>query len=111
MIKGQTIQLSVTTAGAVDDFNRPTVSETFVNVDNVLISPVNGDEILDVLNLTGKKAVYQLAIPKGDTNDWENKNVKFWGQTYRTIGKPIEGQEELIPLSWNKKVKVEIVNE
>lgn len=109
IIKGQTVTLYEKTEKGVDDFNKTLYTETPVEVANVLISPMSETEVLDTFNLTGKKAVYQLAIPKGDTHDWEDKKVEFWGRQWRTIGKPIEGQEELIPLLWNKKVRVESV--
>ena len=109
MINGETVMLTVRSQTGVDDFHRPVYSETQVAVDNVLIAPVSGEEFLDTLNLTGKRAVYQLAIPKCDTNAWDNATVVFWGQTWRCIGAPTEGMEGLIPLDWNKKVKVEYV--
>jgi hypothetical protein len=109
IIKGQTVILYEKTEKGVDDFNKTLYTETPVEVSNVLIAPMSEEEILDVLNLTGKRAIYQLAIPKGDTHDWEDKKVEFWGKNWRVIGKPIEGQEELIPLLWNKKVRVESV--
>lgn len=110
MITGITIQLATKTAtGEVDGFNRAIHEKTWVNVQNVLVSPLSDTEVLDTLNLTGKKATYQLAIPKGDTHDWEDTEVKFFGQTFHTIGKPTKGIESNIPLSWNKKVKVEII--
>jgi len=109
IIRGQTVILYEKTENGEDDFNKTLYEETPVEVANVLISPMSETEVLDTFNLTGKKAVYQLAIPKGDTHDWENKKVEFWGRQWRTIGKPIEGQEELIPLLWNKKVRVESV--
>lgn len=110
MISGIIIQLAIKTAtGDVDGFNRAIRKKTWEEVQNVLVSPLSDTEVLDTLNLTGKKAIYQLAIPKGDTHDWENTEVKFFGQTFRTIGKPTEGIESNIPLSWNKKVKVEII--
>lgn len=108
-IRGQTVILYEKTENGEDEFNKTLYTETPVEVSNVLIAPMSEEEILDVLNLTGKRAIYQLAIPKGDTHDWENKKVEFWGRQWRTIGKPIEGQEELIPLLWNKKVRVESV--
>lgn len=95
------------TQTGTDAFNRPVYSETPVEVNNVLIAPLSDQEVLDTLNLTGRKAVYQLGIPKGDTNDWENQRVQFFGETWQVIGIPTEGQAELIPLNWNKKVKVE----
>lgn len=106
-IKGQAVTLFNKTKIGVDSLNAPIYAETPITVDNVLISPLSDEEVLETINLTGRKAVYQLAIPKGDTNDWENKRVEFWGKSWKVIGIPTEGIEELIPLMWNKKVKVE----
>lgn len=33
--------------------------------------------------------------------------VEFFGRKWRTYGGVTEGIEELLPLAWNKKVKVE----
>ena len=107
MITGRTVVLLEKQQTGVDAFNRPTYAEIPVEVENVLIAPLSDQEVLDTLNLTGRKAVYQLGIPKGDAHDWENQRVQFFGQTWQVIGIPTEGQDELIPLSWNKKVKVE----
>lgn len=107
MITGRTVVLLETQQTGVDAFNRPTYAEVPVEVENVLIAPLSDQEVLDTLNLTGRKAVYQLGIPKGDAHNWENQRVQFFGQTWQVIGIPTEGQNELIPLSWNKKVKVE----
>ena len=93
--------------GEVDKTNRPITTDTETTVDNVLYAPVSAEDVINTLNLTGKKAVYQLAIPKGDTNDWENAVVEFLGHTWRTIGIPEEGIVENIPLRWNRKIKVE----
>lgn len=106
-MKGITIQLSVKAETGRDDFNAPIYSESWVNVDNVLVAPVSSTDALDILNLTGKKAVYTLGIPKDDKHDWEDCKVRFFGETWRTVGFPTEGIEDLIPLSWNKKVTVE----
>lgn len=107
MITGRTVVLLEKQQTGVDAFNRPTYAEVPVEVENVLIAPLSDQEVLETLNLTGRKAVYQLGIPKGDAHDWENQRVQFFGQTWQVIGIPTEGQDELIPLSWNKKVKVE----
>ena len=49
-----------------------------------------------------------MAIPKGDTHDWSaGKKVSFFGHDWRIIQMPEEGIEWLIPLAWNKKVRVE----
>lgn len=107
MIKGITVTLITKKEVGRDPFNRPIYEDVEIEVDNVLVSPVSTDDIVNTLELTGKKAVYTLAIPKGDTNDWEDAEVIFFGQRWRTIGLPTEGIDHLIPLDWNKKVMVE----
>lgn len=93
--------------GERDKTNRPITTEKATVVSGVLIAPVSVEEVINTINLTGKKAVYQLAIPKGDSNDWENAKVRYKGKFYRTIGIPEEGMDENIPLMWNRKIKVE----
>ena len=90
-----------------DEFNKPIYDEVPETVDNVLIEAINSTEVLEMLSLTGRKAVYRLGIPKGDTHDWNDKKVSFFGQNFRTMGIPVEGIEEMIPLEWNQKVTVE----
>lgn len=92
---------------SVDPFGTPVVKDVEILVDNVLVSPSSTDDVTNQLSLTGKKAVYTLAIPKGDMHDWENKEVIFFGQKWRTVGFATEGIESMIPLDWNKKVMVE----
>ena len=67
-LHGITITLLERTLTGADDFNRPEYTETEVEVSDVLVSPVTdaGEELLEQLNLTGRKAVYTLALPKGD---------------------------------------------
>ncbi len=66
-------------------------------------------EVLETVNLYGKKAIYTLSVPKGDTHNWENTFVEFFGERWRTIGKPKEYMEHQIPLAWNKQVRVESI--
>lgn len=109
MIKGITVSLIVQTQTSTDDFGAPVYTETSVSVDNVLVSPSSDTEVLETVNLYGKKAIYTLAIPKGDSHNWENTFVEFFGERWRTIGKPTKGIEDMIPLKWNMKVRVESV--
>lgn len=109
-LKGITIDYYRKTAGDLDDLGNPTYTETVEKVENVLVAPLSEQEVLDTINLTGRRAVYQLAIPKGDTHDWIDVHVGFFGQIFKTIGTPIRGIDDLIPLSWNAKVKVEIID-
>ena len=106
-IKGMTIILVDKIETGTDPFGNPIYEEQEIEIENVLVSPTSSDDIVNQLTLTGKKAVYTLAITKSDTHDWEDKEVKFFGQRWRVFGIPLEGIEELIPLDWNKKVMVE----
>lgn len=91
----------------VDPFNHPVYEDVAETVSNVLVGEPSTQEIVDTVNLTGKVLAYTLAIPKGDTHTWTDRKVSFFGETFRTIGAPTQGIEDLIPLSWNKKVRVE----
>lgn len=107
-ISGETITLIPQVEGPVDALGETTKADGMpISIENVLISPVTSSEVLDTLNLSGRKAVCVLAIPKGDTNEWEDQFVSFWGHRWRVVGFVIQSMEHLTPLSWNKKVTVE----
>lgn len=106
-IKGITVTLINKVETNKDPFGKPIYEDTEILVDNVLISPTLSDDIVNQLNITGKKAVYTLAIPKGDTHIWEDQEVRFFGERWRVFGIPLQGIDHLIPLDWNKKVTVE----
>ena len=110
-LKGRTVILYDKVQTGVDPFNHPVYEEHPTEVENVLIGEPTDQEVLDTLNLTGKRTAYVLGIPKGDFNIWTDRRVElpsdFPPGKYRVIGKPIGGQEELIPLSWNQKARVE----
>ncbi len=92
---------------SVDPFGSPVVKDVEITIDNVIVAPATTEDVTNQMSLTGKKISYTIGIPKGDTNDWEEKEVRFFGKRWRTVGIPLEGIEELIPLEWNKKVMVE----
>ena len=104
---GITITLWEKAQTGIDPLGEPIYSEVPTDVDDVLVAPASGTDIVEQLQLYGKHAVYTLGIPKGDAHTWEGRKVGFFGDTFRVIGKPTQGIEENIPLRWNKKVKVE----
>lgn len=107
-IRGIDVILYEKTKVDEDAFGAPIYTETEVTVKNVLVIPSEqATEIIDDLRLEGKKAVYVLAIPKGDNHNWKDVKVKFFNETFKTFGMPKQGIEEMIPLDWNKKVMVE----
>ncbi|MGQ7446351.1 hypothetical protein ACTGUT_05180 [Streptococcus suis] len=106
-IKGVPVVLIDKQVTGKNSFGHPKFEDVEIVVENVLIVPASTEDITNQINLTGKKVVYTLAIPKGDVHNWTNKEVRFFGQRWRTVGEPLEGLDHLIPLEWNKKVQVE----
>ena len=106
-IKGMTITLIDKVEVDRDPFNKPIYQDKPIEIENVLVAPTSSDDVINELSLSGRKAVYTLAVPKGDTHDWEGKEVLFFGKRWRAFGIPLEGMDHLIPLDWNKKVMVE----
>lgn len=106
-ITGMTITLIDRVEVGRDPFGKPIHEDKPIDIDNVLIAPTSSDDVVNELSLSGRKAVYTLAIPKGDKHDWENKEVLFFDKKWRAFGIPLEGMDHLIPLKWNKKVMVE----
>ena len=107
LLTGITILLHEKARTGTDAFNAPVYTETAVEVSNVLICPVSTEDIVTAQQLYGKRAVYELCIPKEDTHDWENRTVEFYGKKWKTFGIPLEWMEHLTPGPWNRKVKVE----
>lgn len=110
MIKGVTVTLITKEKTGTDEIGNPVFTETSEQVENVLIGSPTTQEILGTNQLYGRKLSYILGIPKGDSHDWVNQKVVFFGKTFRTIGEPTQGIEAMIPLQWNKKVMVECVD-
>lgn len=106
-IKGITVTLINKIEVGRDEFNHAIHEEERLQVENVLVAPATVQEVLDMQNLTGKKAVYNIAIPKGDTHVWEDQLVEFFGAVWHVIGFPQRGIDENILLNWNEKWMVE----
>lgn len=90
-----------------DDFNNPVYEDKEIKVQDVIVGQPASDDVVNDLNLYGKRIEYILGIPKGDTHEWEDREVIIFGKRYRTFGHIIEGIEDLVPLRWHKKIRVE----
>lgn len=106
LLRGQTVSLHNRIEVGTDPFGSPMYDYVIEDVDNVLISPTSDTDIVNDIQMYGKASIYTLCIPKGDTHDWEDTIVEFFGKEWITFGPVIEYQEELVPLQWNKKIKV-----
>ena len=61
--------------------------------------------------LYGRRKLYQIAVPKGDSHRWSNCRVSFFGKMWRVIGGEKRGIESSIPLLWNAIYTVEAIDE
>lgn len=107
MLRGIDVVLYEKHQTGEDAFHAPVYEETPVTVHNVLVGAPDTVAIVNELTLTGRRLAYTLALPKGDSHDWHNVTVEFFGQKFRTYGDVVQGIESLVPLAWNKQVKVE----
>lgn len=107
MIKGISVTLLSREIVGETSFKEPIYQDKEIEVKNVLIAPASSDDVPSNIDFDGIHTVYTLAIPKGDKNNWTNQKVRFFGKVWDVVGEPVEGIEELIPLSWNRKVTVE----
>lgn len=111
-MRGLTVTLYTTTQAGEDDFGVPILTETPVDVPDVLVGEPTTDDIATSTALYQKQIRYMLGIPKGDTNDWMDKKVSWtdaYGITHvcKTFGFPITGVEANIPTRWHMKVRCE----
>lgn len=107
LIKGIKIILHEKVKVGEDEFRAAIWEIVPVEVENVLVTPVSTGELASEMQFYGKKAEYELCIPKGDTHNWEDSEVEFFGEKWRTYGFCQQLIEELVPLEWNRKIKVE----
>lgn len=106
-IKGITVTLYQNVKTGSDGFGADIFEEQAAQVEDVLVAPASADDVINSVQLEGKKAVYLLGIPKGDTHEWEDKTIEFFGKKFRSFGPIQEGIGELVPTRWHKKVMVE----
>ena len=106
-MKGTTVNLVVKTQTGTDAFGAPVYTETLEPVDDCLVGQPSSDDVANALALYGKKIAYTIGIPKGDSHNWTDAEIEFFGARYKTVGYPETGIQANIPLRWGQNVKVE----
>lgn len=106
-MKTETVLLHVKKKISVDGMNNPVYDDSTVEVSGVLIGQPTTEEVTSSIALYGKRLSFVLALPKGDTHDWTDTEVEFWGRKFRTYGDVVEGIEANVPTPWHRKVMVE----
>lgn len=107
-MRGISIILVEQTEIGRNPFGEAIYEDVEVVVDDVLVGLPESTDVINAQSMYGKKLSYVLGIPKGDTHNWQDTQVKFFGRTFNTFGYPIEGIEALVPTKWHKKVMVEL---
>lgn len=107
MIKGMTIYLVAKTEIGTDPFGEPVYAESLEAVNDCLVGQPSSDDVANTLSLYGKKIAYTIGIPKGDAHDWTDAEIEIFGERYKTIGYPMRGIDENVPLRWGQNIKVE----
>lgn len=106
-MRGIKVVLYERTQVGVDELNNAVYEDVPVVVDDVLVGQPSTDDITNSLSLYGKKLDYVLGIPKGDTHNWEDTKIEFFGKKFRSFGDVIEGIEANVPTRWHKQVRVQ----
>ncbi|MBR3330720.1 MAG: hypothetical protein IKG25_05815 [Mogibacterium sp.] len=105
-LHGVTVKLYNRTVVSYDALNAPIYELTCEEVDNVLPGQPTSGDVIDSVDPDGKRADCVLGIPKGDTHNWTNALVEVWpGELYETLGWPVTGVQDLIPLQWDRNVR------
>lgn len=78
-------------------------------ITNVLVGEPFTEDITDPVSLFETRTGYTMAIPKGDAHVWTGGTVRLGSDTtdWHVVGTFTEGIDALIPLAWNRKVKIE----
>lgn len=111
-MRGTTVTLYTETQTGVDVFGAPIYEKAPVTVEDVLIGEPTTDDIAQATALYQKVIRFMLGIPKGDTHDWQDKDVEWtdaYGNNHKchTFGYPITGIEANVPTRWHMKVRCE----
>lgn len=107
MIKGTDIQIVIKTSTENDELGNPIYTETLETVSNVLVGQPSTDDVAETIQLYGKHIAYVLGIPKGDEHNWVDTDVIVFGERFHTIGYPMTGIQDNIPLNWGQNVRIE----
>ena len=105
--KGVDVVIHIRTQTGTDSFGAPVYTDTTETVSGCLVNPSTVDDVIDETRLKGSKELYTIAVPKGDSHEWFDSTVEFFGKSWHVYARPMEGVEDLIPLKWHKKVLVE----
>lgn len=82
MIRGIDVILYRKQQTGEDAFGAPVFNEVAETVHNVLIGEPTAEDLVNELQLYGKRLAYTLALPKGDAHDWHDVTVEFSGSGF-----------------------------
>lgn len=103
---GETVTITQRSEVGRDGFNNPIFEDTETDVENVLVAPATGDDVIESVRPEGSEVKYTLYFPKTFVGKLENERVKVRGDWLDVIGCPDCFDLNNCPTDWNMVVKV-----
>lgn len=97
--------------GGFDDFNNPIFTDDTFTIKDCLIAPVTEPiDRVESAALDRDQTIVRIHLPKAETRDVSDSTVKYDGQEFRLIGKPVRFMDANTPTRWNRYMRAEVVN-
>lgn len=107
---GETVVVLDRKQVGVDGFNNPIWEDEPVNVANVLVAPVDGEDNIATTRPEGTRVRYTLYFPKTFEDELEGLKIIVRGEQLRVIGKPDHYDPVNCPTKWWQVVKVGVLH-
>lgn len=107
-MRGETVSFSTSAITGTDSEGNDVITTSTTSVDNVLVSPGDVSDIIDVDRLNGDVADITLYCPKSmslPSLRGAKVTVPRLGRTFTVIGDPVPYPPSLTPTSWNLVVR------
>ncbi len=103
MIHGITVRLYVKSQTGTDAFNAPVYAETPIDVPNVLVGEPTAEDIVNDLQLYGKRIAYTLGILKGTPTTGKMRLSNFFGKKFPHLWRRDPGHRGFGPAALEQK--------
>ena len=106
LLAGESVVVITRTETGRDRGNSPIWSESETVVDDVLVEPRDGGDVVESNRPDGTEVAYLLHFPKTHTASLRGCRVRVRGRELHVVGDPDGYQPELTPGPWNRQVRV-----
>lgn len=111
MIHGETVTVRYPAVVGKDDLNEDVVEWKDEVVDNVLVAPTVGQDLIAALRPDGTRSVMTLYFPKGYTRRLRGCMVvvRDYDKPFEVVGDPHPYDDRMTPGQWDQPVQVKDV--